>query len=148
MIIWTPVVATARVVIMGEPEDTLRRLALQDEQLIRSVLDSSLDSPSVTGLDAKTYALVRLSVLMCLGAPDVSYQSAVTLALAAGATTGDLVDTLKAVAPIVGCPRLVAAAVALALAIGYDIDAALEEYDDSGTATANHQPGQEGSEAG
>ncbi len=114
---------------MGEAEDTLRRLALNDEQTIRSVLDASLDLPPATGLDARTYALVRLSVLICLDAPEVSYQSVVTLALAAGATNDDIVDTLKAVAAIVGCSRLVAAAAALALAIGYDIDAALEEYD-------------------
>ena len=53
------------------------------------------------------------------------------MALGAGATADDIVDTLIAVAPIAGGVRVVAAAPALALAIGYDIDAALEAYNGS-----------------
>lgn len=118
----------ARLVVMDASEDTLRSLTLHDEQVIKSVIMSSLGSPDALGIDAKTYALVRLSVLICLEASVVSYQSAVALALATGASTEDIVDTLRAVASIVGYPRVVAAAPSLALAIGYDIDAALEEY--------------------
>lgn len=113
---------------MDEPEDTLRSLAVHDEQAVRAVLASGLATPDTLGIDAKTYALVRLGALICLDGSIASYQSAVALAFAAGATTSDIVDTLKAVAALVGCPRLVAAAPALALAIGYDIDAAFEEH--------------------
>lgn len=114
---------------MGELEDTLRRLALHDEKLIREVIASGVDAPDAIGLDAKTYALVRLSALISLDAPVVAYQSTVAFAFAAGATSRDVVATLKAVASMVGSPRLVAAAPALAAAIGYDIEAALEDYD-------------------
>lgn len=113
---------------MDEPEDTLRSLAVHDEKVVRSVLASGLEPPDALGIDAKTYALVRLGVLICLDASVASYQSSVSLALAAGATTSDIVDTLRAIAAMVGGPRVVAAAPAIALAIGYDIDAALEEY--------------------
>lgn len=49
----------------------------------------------------------------------------------AGATADEVRDTLIAVAPIAGEARLVEAAPALAMAIGYDIDAALEAYQHS-----------------
>lgn len=117
---------TLPVVSMDESEDTLRSLAVHDEKVVSSVLASGLETPDAFGIDAKTYALVRLGVLICLDAPIASYQSSVSLALAAGATTSDIVDTLKAIAVMVGGPRVVAAAPAIALAIGYDIDAALE----------------------
>ena len=51
-------------------------------------------------------------------------------ALAAGATADDVVGTLRAVAPSVGLARVVAAIPGLALAAGYDVDAALESLDD------------------
>lgn len=118
---------------MDEREDMLRRLVLHDDSVVASVLAMGGDTWHPSPIDAKTSALVRLGALIALDAPVVSYQSCITMALAAGATADDIVDTLMAVAPIAGGVRLVAAAPALALAIGYDIDAALEAHD---TATA------------
>ncbi len=81
------------------------------------------------GLDEKTAALVRLAALVALGAAPTPYRRCVDVALAAGADVDDVVDTLKAVAPCVGLARVVSAAPGLALAIGYDIDSALETLD-------------------
>ena len=50
-----------------------------------------------------------------------------SMALASGATVDEIVGVLIAVAPTVGLARVVSAAPAVAAAIGYDIDAALEE---------------------
>jgi alkylhydroperoxidase/carboxymuconolactone decarboxylase family protein YurZ len=50
----------------------------------------------------------------------VSYLWAVQWALAAGATTDEIVGTLLAVAPVAGVARVVAAAPEVALALGYD----------------------------
>lgn len=113
---------------MGEREDTLRNLALHDEGVITSILAMGRDTWDASCIDARTHALVRLGALIALDAPVVSYQSCIAMALAAGATADDIVDTLIAVAPVAGGVRVVAAAPALALAIGYDIDAALEAY--------------------
>jgi alkylhydroperoxidase/carboxymuconolactone decarboxylase family protein YurZ len=118
---------------MDEREDMLRSLVLHDDSVVASVLAMGVDTWDPSPIDAKTSALVRLGALIALDAPVVSYQSCITMALAAGATADDIVDTLMAVAPIAGGVRVVAAAPALALAIGYDIDAALEAHD---TATA------------
>jgi len=118
---------------MGKREDTLRNLTLHDERVITSILARGLDTWDTSCIDARTHALVRLGALIALDAPVVSYQSCIAMALAAGATADDIVDTLIAVAPIAGGARVVAAAPALALAIGYDIDAALEAYNETST---------------
>ena len=47
---------------------------------------------------------------------------------AAGATADEIVGTLMAVAPITGVARTVAAAPEFGLALGYDVDAALESW--------------------
>jgi alkylhydroperoxidase/carboxymuconolactone decarboxylase family protein YurZ len=50
-------------------------------------------------------------------------------ALAAGASEDEIADLLLAIAPIAGLGRVVAAAPDVAAALGYDIEAALEEPD-------------------
>lgn len=81
------------------------------------------------GPDPRTAALARLAAAVALGATPASYQRFVDEARAAGANEDDLVGTVHAVASIVGVPRIVAAAPGLALALGYDVDAAFEEAD-------------------
>lgn len=117
----------ARVMIMDAFEDTLRRLTLHDERVIRSILTTGSDECGMS-CDVRTRALVRLGALIVVGAPMVAYQSCIAVALAAGATANDVRDTLVAVGPIAGEARLVEAAPALAMAIGYDVEAALEAY--------------------
>ena len=82
------------------------------------------------GLDGRVEGLVRLAALVSSRAPAAAYQEVVTAAFAAGATTDDVVATLRAVAPSVGLARVVAAVPGLALAAGYDVDAALESLDE------------------
>jgi 4-carboxymuconolactone decarboxylase len=105
-------------------EDLLRRLALNDENAVRIVLqDVSLPAaPGRAGLDFKTHALVRLGALLSLGAATDSCRLAVDLARAAGADDDEIVGALVAVGPAIGFARLVAVAPRLALAIGYDVD--------------------------
>jgi 4-carboxymuconolactone decarboxylase len=104
----------------------LSRLALSDERFIETELGMGLDTVEISQLDAKTHALVRLGAALAIDAAPSSYQSAVEPALAAGASIDDIVGTLIAVAPTVGIARVVSAAPELALALGYDVDSALE----------------------
>jgi 4-carboxymuconolactone decarboxylase len=83
------------------------------------------------GLDEKTAALVCLAALLALRASASSYRDCVGRALAAGASIDEVIDTLRVVAPSVGLARVVSAAPGLALALGYDIDSALEAIDDA-----------------
>jgi 4-carboxymuconolactone decarboxylase len=114
----------------ADHEERLRRLALHDDHLIQSILAIPPRHVEAPGLDAKSCALVRLGVLVALDAPCVSYQWGVQWALAAGATADEIVGTLMAVAPLAGVARVVAAAPEVALALGYDVDAALESWNE------------------
>jgi 4-carboxymuconolactone decarboxylase len=111
-------------------EERLRRLALHDDRLIRSMLAIDPGHVEASGLDPKSCALVRLGALVALDAAWVSYQWGVQWALAAGATTDEIVATLMAVAPVTGVARVVAAAPELALALGYDLEAAFEVWNE------------------
>ena len=73
--------------------------------------------------------LACLAALVAMHAGPTSYQRCVDRALAAGASVDDVIDTLKVVAPTVGLARVVSAVPSLALALGYDIDTALEAVD-------------------
>jgi len=106
-------------------EDLLRRLALNDENAVRVVLQDAPVGPPTSGragLDFKTHSLVRLGALLSVGAATDSCRLAVDLARAAGADDDEIVGALVAVGPAIGFARLVAVAPRLALAIGYDVD--------------------------
>jgi hypothetical protein len=49
--------------------------------------------------------------------------------MAAGATEDEIADVLLAIAPVTGLGRIAAAAPDVAIALGYDVAAALEELD-------------------
>ena len=111
---------------MTDYQETLRSLALNDERFVRSVLGMGHDTIAVSQLDPKSHALVRLGALPASDAAHGSYQASVEAAPAAGASPDEIVGVLIAVAPVVGLARVVSAAPDLALALGYDVDAALE----------------------
>jgi alkylhydroperoxidase/carboxymuconolactone decarboxylase family protein YurZ len=69
-------------------------------------------------LSDATVALVRIAALIALDAPPAAYGRQVTVALEAGATGEDILAVLRAVAPQVGTPRVIAAAPELMLALG------------------------------
>ena len=50
-------------------------------------------------------------------------------ALVAGATRDEIVATLEAVTPVTGAARVVLCVPKLALALGYDVEEALEQLD-------------------
>jgi 4-carboxymuconolactone decarboxylase len=102
-------------------ERFLRRLALNDERSLRSVL-ADPGMPGASDLDAKAQALVSLGALLSLGAPTVSLRRIVELAAAAGATEDEILGVLLAIAPAIGNARFVGAAPQLALALGYDLE--------------------------
>ena len=104
-------------------EELLRRLALNDERAVESMLGTDVGSAGRAGLDAKTRALARVAALVAAESVLASYQWAVDAAMAVGASEEDIVDVLIEVGPIVGLARLTSAASELALALGYDIDA-------------------------
>jgi 4-carboxymuconolactone decarboxylase len=92
--------------------DRLRRLAFN--------LAADASPPEIS-LDPRALALVRLGAVVAVGGGSVAtYGALADEALDAGASVGDVVDVLLGVLPLVGTARVVAAAPALALALGHD----------------------------
>jgi 4-carboxymuconolactone decarboxylase len=118
-------------------QDRLRSLALNDERFIESVLAGGGDDVEISRLERKTHALVRLGGLLAIGAARSSYQCQVDAAFAAGASEEEIVGTLIAITPTVGVARAVSAAPELALAVGFDVDEALENLDGEASASVD-----------
>ena len=112
---------------MDDYKDRLRRLAIHDDSFLRLLADEDVSNSSV--LKPKTAALVRVAATIAVDAAPASFQHAVAHALAAGAQSDEIVATLEAVVPVIGAARVVGAAPKLALALGYDVEDALEQLD-------------------
>ena len=110
-----------------EREQLIRRLSLNDERTVELVLGAPLGSAGSSDVAARrTRSLVRLAALIAVESPLTSYQWAVDLALAEGATDADILDVLTAVGPVVGSVRLTAAAAKILDALGLDLDPSIE----------------------
>jgi 4-carboxymuconolactone decarboxylase len=107
--------------------ETLRRLAMIDEGFVEDEAGLGLGPAGISALDPHTAALLRLGVSVAIGSPAVCLEWSAGRALAAGATENEIADVLLAIAPVVGLGRVVCAAPHLAIALGYDIEAAMEE---------------------
>ena len=116
---------------MMSAEEAFRRLAIGDRALLAEVADPDAEA-RVFRLDERTESLIRIAALVPIDAPQSSYHTAVEAAMRAGVTLEDLLAALLAVAASVGSPRVVSAAPRIALAAGYDVDAALEETEPAG----------------
>jgi alkylhydroperoxidase/carboxymuconolactone decarboxylase family protein YurZ len=113
---------------VDEYKQHLRRLALHDDALLKAIAAEGSSFPASV-IDAKSAALVRVAATIAVDAALASFESAVTRALTAGATSDEIVATLESVTPVTGAARVVQCTPKLALALGYDVDAALEHLD-------------------
>jgi len=103
-------------------QERLRCLAINDARFT----DGGGRDLETQELNPRTLALVRLAALIAVGGAGPSYGAHADAAVGAGATAAEIVDVLVGVAPVVGLPSVVAAAPKLAMALGYDIETALE----------------------
>lgn len=92
------------------PEDILREVASGGAPILETLAEMHLDTFERSGLDARTYFLVRLAALVAMEGAPASYIMALATAEESGATLDDIRGTLAAVAPIVGSARVVSAA--------------------------------------
>ena len=118
---------------MGETvryQETLRRLAMIDEGFVEDQARLGLGPCADSALDPKTAALLRLGASVAIGSSPVCLEWSTGRALAAGASEDEIAGVLLAIAPVAGLGRVVCAAPGVATALGYDIEAALEEPND------------------
>jgi 4-carboxymuconolactone decarboxylase len=111
--------------------DTLRRLSIRDDAYVESLLSDDQTNVRESGFDRKTHALVQLGAMVAIDPAPPSYMRLIDVALECNASRDEIVGTLIAAMPAVGAARVVSAAPKLALALGYDVAAALEELGDA-----------------
>lgn len=105
--------------------DALRRIAIVDVAYVNALLSGD-DAELSPAVDRRVLALARVAALAASRAPEHSFAIAVEEATSAGASPDEIVGIVAGIAPIIGSAALAAAAPALALALGYDTELALE----------------------
>jgi 4-carboxymuconolactone decarboxylase len=108
-----------------DAEGALGALASGDRPVLEAIAAMNLDTLALSSLDAQSYFLVRLAALVAVDGPPASYLVNLGLASEAGITVEQVQGVLTAIAPIVGSPRVVAAAGNALRALG--LAAALDE---------------------
>jgi alkylhydroperoxidase/carboxymuconolactone decarboxylase family protein YurZ len=107
-------------------EEAFRRLTMGETSIVEPVHDGTRPEVLPWHLDGRTEALLRLGALVALDAPASSYRGVVEAAQRSGARFEDLLAVLAVLLGPVGSARVVSAAPKIALAAGYDVEAALE----------------------
>ena len=102
-------------------KEALAGLAVGDPELLAEGLEMRAAWKDKTGLDARSYALVKIAALIALDAPPASYLWQVANAIDEGVSPSDILGVLIAVAPQVGGPRIVAAAPEIMVALGLSL---------------------------
>jgi len=108
-------------------QQILLRLAIIDEAVVQEQAGLGLGQAEAWVLDPKAAELVRVAALVAIGSPEACLEWSTTRALAAGATEDEITDVLLAIAPVTGLGRVVGATAGVANALGYDIEAALDD---------------------
>ncbi|WP_084557228.1 carboxymuconolactone decarboxylase family protein [Hamadaea tsunoensis] len=78
--------------------------------VLDQVLRMTLDSAERSGLDDRTYLMVRVAALAASDAGPASWMANLGVAAESGVTAEDIQSVLVAVAPVIGTARTVAAA--------------------------------------
>jgi 4-carboxymuconolactone decarboxylase len=107
--------------VAQETHETLSGLSAGDAGVLEDAVGLREAQLERTGLDSRTFALVKIAALIAMDAPPASYAWQIGNALAEGATAEDILGVLRAVAPQVGGPRVVAAAPEIMLALGLSL---------------------------
>lgn len=108
-------------VVAQSTQDTLAGISIGDVELIETAVGLREAQLEATGLDSRTFSLVKIAALIAVDAPPASYAWQVANALEQGATAEDIIGVLRAVAPQVGGPRVVAAAPEIMVALGLSL---------------------------
>jgi len=107
--------------VAHETHSTLSGISQGTTDLLESAVGLRESQLEATGLDPRTFALVKIAALIALDAPPASYAWQVANALEDGATPEDILGVLRAVGPQVGGPRVVAAAPEIMVALGLSL---------------------------
>ncbi len=108
--------------------DVLRRLSIGDPVTVQGLLGARDDEPGMLG--QRLACLVRLGGIVLLSPSQPAFEREVRGARDAGASIDEVLAVLFTMAPIAGGALLTSAAPKIAMALGYDVESALEGLDD------------------
>jgi 4-carboxymuconolactone decarboxylase len=109
-------------VVGAQTHQTLTDLSSGKVDILEEAVGLREASREASGLDPRTFALAKIAALIALDAPPASYAWQVANALDDGATPEDILGVLRAIAPQVGGPKVVAAAPEIMVALGLSVD--------------------------
>lgn len=109
-------------VVGATTHQTLSDLSAGKTDILERAVGLREADRQASGLDERTFALVKIASLIALDAPPASYVWQLGNALAVGVTPEDILGVLVAVAPQVGGPKVIAAAPEIMVALGLDVD--------------------------
>lgn len=110
-------------------QDTLRDLVVNDRRLLARLSGPDPAAHEGCELEPKTLALVRFASLVAADGPVETFRWTIGDALESGASESEVVGVLLSVASLVGVARVAATAPKVALALDYDLEAALETHE-------------------
>lgn len=103
--------------------EKLAALAMGDAGVLGEAADLREQLRADSGLDPKSFALVKIAALIAMDAAPASYLFQVQAALGAGAAPREILGVLTAVAPQTGIARVVSAAPEIMVALGLELPA-------------------------
>ena len=104
-------------------------MAEEETPVLAALADITAVSLERSTLEPRELMLARIAALAAVDAPAASYLLNAGTAMDVGITLEDVQGILIAVAPIVGTPRIVAAASNLAAALGFAVAVAEAELE-------------------
>ncbi len=105
----------------SQTSDALTGLARGDLDILGEGLALREMAQQNSGLDPRTFALVKIAALVALDSPPASYLWQVANAMDAGVTPSEILGVVRAIAPQVGGPRAVSAAPEIMVALGLSL---------------------------
>ncbi len=109
-------------VVGAETHQTLSGISGGNADLLEEIIGLRELDRDFSGLDPRAFALVKIASLIAIDAPPASYAWQVANAIDDGVTPEDILGVLRAVAPQVGLPKVVAAAPEIMVALGLSVD--------------------------
>lgn len=93
----------------------------EDQPVLDTLLQMNAETYERSGLDPRTFMMVRIAALAAVDAPPLSYLTNLSIASGTGLTAEDVQGTLVAIAPIVGGPHVVSSVGNIGRALGISI---------------------------
>jgi alkylhydroperoxidase/carboxymuconolactone decarboxylase family protein YurZ len=105
----------------NDTQRTLSGLAMGDVEILEEALELREAARENSGLDERSFALVKIAALIALDSPPASYLWQIANAVDAGVSPRDILGVLRAIAPQVGGPKAISAAPEIMVALGLSL---------------------------